>query len=296
MTSKSPLWHLLLPILFLGAVCAAGSEQPALRFAPLPMEDRQVIREQFFGLAQYLSEVTGRPIAWIQQDDYADILQSFRDNEIDLAYLGPLPLVMLMRADPAARPLGCFRGTDGAAHYTCSLVVFGEAGARAASELRHKRFGLTQPYSTCGWFATSRMLAAFGTALDRDGNQFDYTGSHSAAALGVVAGDYDVAGVKTAIARRYAHMDLHIIATSRPYPGFALVANTETLDTATLAALEQAVGALDPQRGTKAEVATRMRDWGGALRYGMAPTSVCDYSAVERALSEVSWPPPGARQ
>lgn len=281
-----PLWLLL-------AALATGprAEAPPIRFAPLPLEDGGVIHEQFLGLTDYLSEALGRRIQWVSFEDYARLIAAFAAGEVDLTYLGPLPLVILTREDSGAEPLGCFRDADGAASYTCALVAFGGDGITAA-RLENRTIGLTQPYSTCGYLAVSEMLAGLGTGLDRDGNRFDYAGSHSKAALGVVEGRYELAGVKTAIAHRYAHLDLRILAESRPYPGFALVANSHTLDAETRTGLRTALLRLDPSADPR--LAERMRGWGKALSQGTIPAADCDYARVSEALTRLPWPIPGA--
>ena len=157
------------------------------------------------------------------------------------------PVPCAASATPTARP-----------SYTCSLVAFADSGL-SLERLKGVRFGLTQPYSTCGYLAVSRMLATADLSLTGDGNSFSYAGNHSAAALGVVQGKYDVAGVKTSIAGRYRHLGLDVIATSPSYPGFSMVANAATLDEPTLQLLQGDPAAPRPARhpeigGTHAEL------------------------------------------
>jgi phosphonate transport system substrate-binding protein len=280
------------PALLCFAVCALPvARGETIRFAPLPLEDRRIIHEQFSGLAEHLSQSTGAAVEWVFFDDYAEILRAFRDGKVDLAYLGPLPFVVLRRIASAAEPLACFRDADGAASYTCSLVTFGGSGVQL-DNVRGRHIGLTQPYSTCGYLAVSELLGSAGRALDRDGNRFSYAGSHSKAALGVVRGAYDLAGVKTAIARRYEHLNLDCIAESRPYPGFTLSANTATLSDETLAKLRLAARALDPTRNPDAAEITAA--WAPQIRNGTVAPELCDYDGIAAALEKLPWPIPGA--
>jgi phosphonate transport system substrate-binding protein len=285
-------WRSRLAALALALLPGAGLAVQEVRFAPLPMEDARIIHEQFRGLADYLQEAAGVRLRWVILADNQQIVEHFKAGEIDLAYLGPLPHVLLRRDHPAAEMLGCFRDANGEVRYTCSLLVAGDSGL-TPERLRGVRIGLTQPYSTCGYLAVSQMLRRAGTGLDRDGNTFAYTGSHSEAALALARGEFDVVGVKTGIAQRYLHLDLKVIATSEPYPGFALVANGATLPPAVVAALRQAVVELDPGRAPA--LAARMRDWAESVRGGAAPAEQCDYAAVGEALRDLPWPIPGAR-
>ncbi len=264
-----------------------------IRFAPLPLEDIKIIHEQFRGLSDYLQETTGYTLEWIHLSDYADIIDRFKANEIDLAYLGPLPYVILKRDYPAAESIGCFKDEEGQTNYTCSLITWGENNL-AAESITNATIGLTQPYSTCGYLSVSQMLAEAGRKLDGDGNSFSYAGSHSAAALGVARGEYDVAGVKTTIAKRYEHLNTKIIATSRPYPGFALVANKNTLNKETFNRLKAALLKLNLQNNP--ELQERITSWGKQIRNGIAPPQECDYKNVSDALHGLPWPIPGSNQ
>lgn len=283
--SRLAAWLLVV----LAPVTASGGEAP-VRFAPLPLEDQGIIYEQFAGLVDYLADATRMPFQWVYHEDYRDILREFAEGRIDLAYLGPLPYVLLERNYPPAEPLGCFRDSGGEASYTCSLLapLGSDASVRAPTGAH---VGLTQPYSTCGYLATSRMLRAAGSSLTGDGNTFSYAGSHQDASLGVASGRYDLAGVKTAIARRYLHLGLEIVATSDAFPGFTLVANTATLSAERIARLREALLALDPTRNEA--LAAQMASWGRHIQNGAVPAAQCDYTHVAAALSDLPWPIPG---
>jgi phosphonate transport system substrate-binding protein len=203
-SQRAPLLTALLDLALALALhlCAPTAQAgQVIRFAPVPLEESKIVHEQFEGLVNYLQEQTGFEIRWVPLSDNAEIVRQFRAGAIDLAYLGPLPYVILARDHPAARPLCCFRDADGETAYTCSLIAVAESGL-SLERLKGVRFGLTQPYSTCGYLASSQMLAAAGLSLTGDGNSYSYAGNHSAAALGVAQGKYDVAGVKTSIAGR----------------------------------------------------------------------------------------------
>ena len=272
----------LLMLLTLAALPPAGAAP--LRFAPVPLEEQSVMQEQFRGLLDYLAERLEEQVELVRHEDYGELLGAFRDGAVDLAYLGPLPYVLLKRMHPAAEPLGCFRDADGAAAYTCALVADADAGLTPA-DVHDLRIGLTQPYSTCGYLAVAEILLGAGHRLDGDGNGYAFAGSHSEAALGVVRGEYDLAGVKTSIAHRYAHLNLDVIGESRAYPGFALVANTATLGADRLQRLRDAVLALDPAR--RPGVAAVTAGWGDLLRHGVASPAACDYSGIETVLKQL---------
>jgi phosphonate transport system substrate-binding protein len=248
-------------------------EKP-IRFAPLPMEGRKILHEQFYGLIGYLQQAVNRPIELVDFSEYGALLQGFRDGEVDLVYLGPLPFALLAKTRNDVEPVVCFRESDGQSRYTCSLVAAGGSQIALATD-QNLHIGLTQPLSTCGYLAVSQMLKRVGRRLDDPGIRYSYAGSHTAAALGVVRGEYDLAGVKTSVAERYRHLDLHTLAVSRPYPGLGLYANRSRLDTGVIERMRQALLDLDPVNSAFDRF--QMRNWGESLRNGAIAPDQCSY-------------------
>jgi phosphonate transport system substrate-binding protein len=247
------------------------------------MEGREILHEQFFGLLRYLQHAIDRPIEMVDYDDYDALLQAFRDDEVDLVYLGPLPYARLAKTDEEVEPVVCFREANGQSRYTCSLVAKG--GHRIDLQRdQGLHIGLTQTLSTCGDLAVSQMLGVAGRHLQEPGIRFSYAGSHTQAALGVVRGEYDLAGVKTAIADRYRHLDLQTLAVSRPFPGFGLYANRRQLQTDEIERLRQALLRLDPDN--KADHAELVNTWGRSLQNGALDPSHCDVQGLPESLGE----------
>ncbi len=260
---------------------------PVIRFAPLIQENQSIAIEQFKDFAEYLSQALSVQIEWVFLTDYAAVLKAFQQGKIDLAYLGPLPYVLLKRNYTAAQPLACVVDTDGMATLRCALVSFNGEPPATVRDIVNMRIALTQPYSTCGYLNAAQLLAAAGRDLNGDGNRFDYVGSHSLAALGVVAGDYAVASIKMSIAQRYAHLNLKILAISPPYPGFSLVVNTATVNQPLQTVLQQVLLSLTPSNKPE------LMHWGLPLRYGLVPPEQCgDYTQIDDALKLISWPLP----
>ncbi|MET0051139.1 MAG: PhnD/SsuA/transferrin family substrate-binding protein [Candidatus Thiodiazotropha sp.] len=264
-----------------------------LRFAPLPLENKNVIHEQYQGLVSYLSKKSGYRLKMRFYKDYAKIIEAFSNDQIDIAYLGPLPYVILKKQFSAQEPIVCFRDTQGEASYTCSLVVFGDSGL-TLDKLKGVQIGLTQPYSTCGYLAVSQMLDEAGLSIENDDNTAHYAGSHSQAALGGIRGEYDVAGIKTAISKRYAHLGLQTIAESQPYPGFALIANTNTMSREEITTLRNILLDLDPAHSISDRELTER--WGSQFRNGAVTPEHCNYETVFDALNRLPWPIPGTGQ
>ncbi|MBB1073497.1 PhnD/SsuA/transferrin family substrate-binding protein [Rhodoferax sp. 4810] len=258
-----------------------------IRFAPLIQENQSIAIEQFKDFVNYLSQALSVRIEWVFLTDYAAILDEFQHGNIDLAYLGPLPYTLLKRTYTAAQPLACVADADGMATLRCALVGFNGEPPATVHDIVNMHIALTQPHSTCGYLNAAQILTAAGRDINGDGNWFSYAGSHSIAALGVVAGDYAVASIKMSIAQRYAHLNLKILAISPPYPGFSLVVNTATVNKSLQIALQQALLSLTPIQKPE------LMQWGLPLRYGLLPPEQCgDYTQIDNALKLIPWPLP----
>ncbi|MEW6445595.1 MAG: PhnD/SsuA/transferrin family substrate-binding protein [Pseudomonadota bacterium] len=261
-------------LLCLSALDAAAA---SLRFAPLPMVDKELMVREFLGPVHYLSERSGQDIELIHTANYEELINRFLRDEIDLAYIGPVPYLQLNLHAPRARPLARFLEADGRDSYTCALVLFGDAPFDP-DVLAGARLALPDPLSTCGSVSMAPLLRSRG--LDPEKLHVHYSGRHDTVALAVVLGDAVLGGLKTAIARKYASLGLRIVAESPPVPGFVLVANTRTVSAAIQARLREALLAL-PRAGDELT-----QGWNASLRHGAVPADDQDFEALRGSLRE----------
>lgn len=275
---KLACWTTLVLLIF-----ATLSQAETLRFAPLPMESRETVVKQFLPMTTYLEQRLSIRIVFEYFDNYADILAKFGRSELELAFLGPLPYVELRRGVAAAEPLVHFREKSGEANYTCAVVSFPDNGFDIHAAVNRK-IALTQPLSTCGYLSTSGLMRRNGSSLER--NLFRYLGQHDAVALSVVEGEFEAGGLKTAIARKYSHLGLKIIAETPPLPAFALVANKALIPGELMARIRNELTLLEPQGKDK----ILLEAWGDNIRYGAVSATDGDYQAVRELLSDVPIP------
>ncbi|MBN2646034.1 MAG: PhnD/SsuA/transferrin family substrate-binding protein [Desulfuromonadaceae bacterium] len=251
----------------------AFSAQPSrtLRFSPLPLESEHYVKKQFSCFCRSLAAMTQQKIELVYKKDYVDILSALHHDEIDLAYLGPLPYVKVREADTDIVPLVRFLSRNGESTYTCSLVAFGHN--RPDLQETCTTVALTQPYSTCGYLVTEALLSSFHQSLQQC--PYTYAGNHEQAALAVVRGEAVLAGVKTAIARQYENLGLTVLQESTALPGFLLVANQRTLGKEQVDMLRQNLLAREPQS---------ISEWGELVRYGMIEAKNEDYDVIRTLL------------
>lgn len=258
------------------------SAQP-IRFAPLPMENREAIVLQFRPMTTFLEQRLGRPVVFDFSDNYAKILEKFQSNAIDLAYLGPLPYIELRAKKNQAEPLVHFREESGQPMYTCAIATLADQPL-SLKALANRRFALTQPLSTCGYLSVNGLLQQQDSSLEA--NRYHYLDKHDAVALAVIRGEFDAGGLKTSIAKRYSHLGLQVVAETPPFPAFGLVGNRETLDETTLQAIRTALTSLDPTGADQAMLA----QWGASIRYGAVTATDGDYQALRRYRGNLTIP------
>jgi len=268
-------WAMLGLLLLLGAspLSAKAAKESPIRFAPLPMENREALVLKFRPMIEYLEEQLGRTIVFDFSENYAKILEKFQSGTIDLAYLGPLPYVELRAEYAQAEPLIHFKEASGQPKYTCSIIALADQPIHLTN-LQDHRIALTQPLSTCGYLSVNGLLSNHNSNCEK--NSYHYLGKHDEVALAVIRGKFDIGGIKTAIGKRYAHMGLRFLAETPPFPGFALIGNKATLSPETMQAIQQAMITLDPtQKGEK-----EMARWGRSIRYGAVRATDNDYKTV----------------
>lgn len=263
---------LLLGVFWASTLCAE-----VYRFAPLPMQEPERVVRDVYPLLEYLESQTGLSFQIVYTESYRELIERIEAGEVDLTYLGPLPYVELSERFPDISPLLVFREPDGEARYTCSLVTF--AGVPLADDAwQGQSFALTQPMSTCGFLATSHLLKRKGVDLmDAD---YCYLNRHDEVALSVIRGDYSAGGMKTQIARNYRHLGLKVELETEAFPGFTLVANTQTLSLEQQQQIQKALLALQPQDNP--QHTEKVADWGEGFRHGVAEVNDQDYNPLRQ--------------
>ena len=273
---------LILSVLLLHPSFAAAEP---IRFAPLPIHGQQYLRHKYYPFIKYLEQGLSQPVEIVYREKYKDIIAGLKADEIDLAILGPLPFVLALKSDPTLRVLLQFLEPDGSTGYTCSVGTF-VADQLHISDLKNKHIALTQSYSTCGYLMTEKILNREGLSLAD--NQFEYIGTHPGCALRVIAGQAAACGIKTVIGKKFYHLGLDLIAESEVVPGFVLVANQRTLNSATMTAIKTHLLELKPlENQADAELT---KNWAELTRNGVAPAHIDDFKGIIDMLNRIDIP------
>ena len=270
-----------LVFLLAGWLYALSACAQPLVYAPLPMENARSTLAQNQPLVAYLENTTHLTIRIQHYEAYTRIVQEFAAGKIDLAYLGPLPVLALRAMNAEVEPLVVFREPNGAPHYTCALAApyDGPAAERLDKSLRSIALALTQPLSTCGKLSTFWLLRRAG--IDPGQAEYAFLGSHEAVALALVRGEYTLGGLKTGMAERYRSLGLAVLAQTPPLPGFTLVANRRTLSPEQIELLRNTLLQAPP-------AALAAMDLG---RTGFSPPDPASFRTLEKMLRDTGLTP-----
>ena len=271
---------LLFVVIFLSLFSLSCAEP--IRFAPLPMHSEEYVRQEFYSFIKYLENVLQRPVNFAYRHSNKDVIDGLMSDEIDLAFLGPLPFTALSKQDPDIIPLLQFLNSDGSVGYTCSVGVF-LGDHLQITDLHNKKIALTRPYSTCGFLMTERLLNQSGLSLSD--NDFEYIGSHPNCALGVIDGEFSACGIKTSIGKQFQHLGLDLIAESEVVPSFVLVANQRTLNPAEIDTVRKHLLALNPLENE--EDADLIKNWGALIKNGTAPVTIDDFEIIIKLINQM---------
>ena len=253
--------------LLLLSTALLSNEKRVIKFAPLPTKKASKNIEDFLPINSYLKEKLPIEIKYVYKKDYQDILNGFKDGTIDMAYLGPLPLISLKKEYMFVRPLITFKQKSGSSKYRCVLAKFKND---KFDKKKQVKIALTQPLSTCGYLMTNILLKD-NFSIELKKQKYDYTMSHTNALISVVKGEFLIAGAKESIAKKYESLGIEIIAKSKLLPGFSLVVNTQTLSKEQIREIEETLLEL-PQE--------KYKSWKGITENGIEKANIEDYDEL----------------
>lgn len=265
---------------WIGISFGAAAAEP-IRIAPLPMENREATVKAFNPVVTYMAQQLGQPVELVYFDKNSEIVSALQNHTLDIGMLGPLPYVTLRLQTSDVEPLVLFKEANGEARYRCTLVSFSGEGPKIR-QLRNKRIALTQPLSTCGYLGTNAILRQHA-GITLEDTQYRYLNTHEAAALSVVSGEADAAGIKEEFAIKFSPLGITSLAFSESVPALGLFASKVRLDAKRIEEIRRILLSTPP---------SVYQNWGNAMKFGMVPAEDVDFETVRRLGDPASIPKP----
>ncbi len=243
-------------------------EKRTIFFTPLPMEQTKDTVETFLPLINYLKNDLSINIKFNNKKNYKDIIKGFENKTIDMAFLGPLPYVILKNKYPHIKPIVSFKQKNGSTRYRCVLSKFITDNINKSKPVK---IALTQPLSTCGYFM-SKILLKKTYNINLKNQYYNYTMSHTNALMGALKGKYDLAGSTEMVAEKFKTVGMQIVAKSIPLPGFCMVVNTKTLSKKEINNITKSLLKIST---------SKFKTWGGKIKYGVLKTDKNAYNDLK---------------
>lgn len=248
--------------------------------APLPMADSLETTKVFSSFAEYISKTLDEKVSLSHFTEYEKILEALDKNELDLAYLGPLPFVSIHLKDKNIIPLVGFYEKNGNKGYRCVLAT---SVLEEEKKLKGKKLGLTQPLSTCGYFMTHKLLQEFANISIED-MKYRYLQTHTKVAKSIVSGEIQYGGMKDSVANEYQNLGISVLKVSEMLPSFILVANKNKLTSEQIQKLKEILLKTPKKEFSK---------WGKKISYGMFEVKIDDFDFIIKELQDMKIPSKG---
>jgi phosphonate transport system substrate-binding protein len=172
----------------------------ALVFAYTPVEDPAVYANVFKPFTDHLAQCTGKRVVYYPVNSNAAEIEAMRSGRLHVAGFSTGPTgfaVNLAGAVPFATK-GTANGVQG---YHLLAIVRSDSPYQKLSDLKGKRVAHTSPSSNSGNLAPRVLFPPEGLKPEEDYKPL-MSGGHDKSALGVAAGDYDMAPVASDVYER----------------------------------------------------------------------------------------------
>lgn len=196
---------------------ACAAEPPGQKtfiLAVHPYLPKNEIISRFKPLADYIARSIGRPIEVRVGRDYEEHIDAIGTDNVDIAYMGPVPYVKLV-AKYGNKPLLARQVIAGQPFLKGEIIVRQDSPLQSLSELKGKRFIFTDPDSTMGSVLPQKMLAKSGVTLASLGG-YKFVEGHDNVALAVLAGDFDAGAIKEETFQQYEAKGLRALVHLPP--------------------------------------------------------------------------------
>lgn len=194
----------------------------AIVFAYTPVEDPAVYQNVFKPFTDYLAQCTAKRVVYYPVNSNSAEIEAMRSGRLHVAGFstGPTGFAVNMAGAVPFAAKGTEKGPQG---YHLISLVKASSPYQKLSDLKGKRVAHTSPSSNSGNLAPLVLYPPEGLKPNEDYKPL-WSGGHDKSALGVLSGDYDMAGVASDVFERMVvrgtikKEDFRIIYTSPLFP------------------------------------------------------------------------------
>ena len=171
-----------------------------LVFAYTPVEDPAVYQNVFKPFTDYLAQCTGKRVIYYPVQSNTAEIEAMRSGRLHVAGFSTGPTGFAVNLAGAV-PFGAKGTANGPQGYHLLSLVKKSSPYQKLSDLKGKRVAHTAPSSNSGHLAPLVLYPPEGLKPNEDYRPL-MSGGHDKSALGVLSGDYDMAGVASDVFER----------------------------------------------------------------------------------------------
>jgi phosphonate transport system substrate-binding protein len=171
-----------------------------LVFAYTPVEDPAVYQNVFKPFTDYLTQCTGKRVVYYPVQSNTAEIEAMRSGRLHVAGFSTGPTGFAVNLAGAV-PFGAKGTVNGPQGYHLLSIVKSSSPYQKLSDLKGKRVAHTAPSSNSGHLAPLVLYPLEGLKPNEDYRPL-MSGGHDKSALGVLSGDYDMAGVASDVFER----------------------------------------------------------------------------------------------
>ena len=187
------------------------SREP-LKLGVHPFLPYMELEKKFAPLAAYLSQEIGQPVVVRVGSSYQEHIDAIGRDQLDIAYLGPVPYVLLVKKYGTKQLIVC-QETDDIPFFKGIIVVRNDHSATSLADLGKGEFAFVDPHSTMGYIVPKAMLEQENPLLIAN-QRYQFLKTHRNVALGVLAGDFEAGAVKEAVYQKFRPRGLKMLAAT----------------------------------------------------------------------------------
>jgi len=213
-----------------GEKSGAQPDPAKLKVALLPDESPSTVIKNNEPLKQYLSKALGKEIEIVVTTDYSSMIEAMRNNQIDVAYFGPLSYVLLKQKMSDVVPFAA-KIEKGSPAYQAVVIANTGSGIKSLQDVRGKTVAYGDQASTSSHLIPKEMLLQSGVKSGQDYKE-QFVGAHDAVAMAVQNNNAQAGGLSKPIFEALVQRKVidsgkvQVIAESKPYPNYPWVMRT----------------------------------------------------------------------
>ncbi|MCS7279555.1 MAG: PhnD/SsuA/transferrin family substrate-binding protein [Thermodesulfobacteriaceae bacterium] len=213
-----------------------------IRFAPLPIHEKNILISHYKYLIKHLEDTTNLKIELLYIEDYRKLMEEFKKGNVHLITISPLLYYELKKEFPRVKIIAHFKERDGSIDLSCALITHAK-GPNSLKEVKGP-VAVGQKLSTCGYFAANIMLSQAGKSINK--MKIKYFNTHNEIAEAVIREEFEIGSLRKDIAEQYKGFAIKILKVIKMGPSLSVAINPLVVSEPNIKKIQEALLSFNP--------------------------------------------------